>query len=111
MHEKNTEPVPDAKQGKGGSPLAPRRLKLLPLGVRITLLALGWIVVLIGVAGLLLPGLQGIVTIVIGAAVLSVASERVYTWLRRRLHRWPRVSQRLERLRHTLHSKLSRKKD
>ncbi len=111
MPEKSAESGQDTEQRKGRSSLQPRRLTSLPLGVRITLLVLGWIVVLVGVAGLLLPGLQGIVTIVIGAAVLSVASEKVHKWLQKILQRWPGISQRLERLRQTLHTKLSRKKE
>ena len=110
MPEKSTESVQDTEQRKGGALHQPRRLTSLPIGLRITLLVLGWIVVLVGVAGLLLPGLQGIVTIAIGAAILSVASERVHRWLQKLLQRWPRISQRLERLRQTLHTKLSRKK-
>src|SRR5215210_8186527 len=69
-----------------------RRLQRpLPLWLRIVVLLVGWIVLLVGVAGLVLPGIQGIATIVIGAAILSVASELAYEWMRKGLRRWPSV--------------------
>jgi hypothetical protein len=86
-----------------------RRLKArrpLPLWLRILLLLIGWIVVLIGVAGLVLPGIQGIATILIGAAILSVASEIAYEWSRWALRRWPWLWDRMERFRDRIHSKL-----
>lgn len=83
-------------------------LPSLHIGVRIVLLALGWVVLVVGFAGLLLPGLQGILTILVGAAILSVASERVHRALKGLLQRWPRVSERLDSFRHALHDKLSR---
>ena len=86
-----------------------RRLKArrpLPLWLRILLLLIGWIVVLIGIAGLVLPGIQGIATIVIGAAILSVASEIAYEWTRWALRRWPWLWDRVERFRDRLHDKL-----
>lgn len=86
-----------------------RRLKLrrpLPLWLRILLLLIGWIVVLVGVAGLVLPGIQGIATILIGAAILSVASEIAYEWMRWSLRRWPWLWDRVERFRDRLHDKL-----
>lgn len=85
-------------------------LPSLHIGVRIVLLALGWVVLVVGIAGLLLPGLQGILTIIIGAAILSVASERVHRALKALLQRWPRISDRLDRFRHSLHDKLTRHK-
>ena len=85
-------------------------LPSLHIGVRVVLLALGWVVLVVGIAGLLLPGLQGILTIIIGAAILSVASDRVHRALKTLLQRWPKVSARLDRFRHALHSKLSRHK-
>ena len=83
-----------------------RRRKPLPLWLRIIVLLVGWIVLLVGVAGLVLPGIQGIATIVIGAAILSVASELAYKWMRKTLHRWPAVWDRVERFRDKIHDKL-----
>ncbi len=87
-----------------------RRLPHLPLTLRIALPLLGWVVLALGVAGLVLPGIQGILTIVAGAAILSVASDRFHRWLHQALGRWPRMRERLDRFRHRLHDKLSRKK-
>ncbi|MEE8137626.1 MAG: PGPGW domain-containing protein [Thermoanaerobaculia bacterium] len=78
--------------------------------LRIVLHVLGWVVLAIGIAGLVLPGIQGILTIVVGAAILSLASDRVHRWLQELLKRWPRVGGRLDRLRQRLHAKLSRRR-
>ena len=98
-------PVPPV----AGEAQARRRRRLrrpLPLWLRIVVLLVGWIVLLVGVAGLVLPGIQGVATIVIGAAILSVASELAYEWMRKALHRWPAVWDRIERFRDRIHDKL-----
>lgn len=79
------------------------------LWVRLLLLGLGWFLLLVGVAGLVLPGIQGILTMLIGAAILSVASETVYRLLRRLLrHRFPGVWQKLNRFRDRWRARLAR---
>jgi hypothetical protein len=84
-----------------------RRLRRpLPLWLRIVVLLVGWIVLLVGVAGLVLPGIQGIATIAIGAAILSVASELAYEWMRKSLSRWPKLWDRVERFRDRIYDKL-----
>ncbi|MDH3744581.1 MAG: PGPGW domain-containing protein [Acidobacteriota bacterium] len=112
--------TPDEPQGESNAP-APRkplhtdrlraRLKRtdLSLTTRILLFVVGWSLVLIGVAGLALPGIQGILTILVGAAVLSVASETVYRLLRTLLRRWPWAWDKIERFQHRVHDRLSRK--
>ncbi len=70
---------------------------------RLLLLVAGWLLILIGIAGLILPGIQGIVTIVAGAAVLSLASEIAYRLMHRALSRWPKLWTRIERLRAKVH--------
>lgn len=75
---------------------------------RILLFVVGWTVLLIGIAGLVLPGIQGILTILIGAATLSLVSETVYRLLSRLLHRWPRLMKHIDRWRHKLHDLLHR---
>lgn len=81
---------------KGGR----RGRRPLPLRTRIAFWTLGILLVLLGLAGLVLPGLQGILFLIFGAAVLSLASERLYRWLRRRLaDRAPGLWRRLERFR------------
>ena len=81
----------------------PRRRFKLSLASRILFFAAGWGLVLVGLAGLALPGIQGILTILAGVAVLSVASETAYRILKRLLHRWPPVWDRIERFRNRLH--------
>ena len=83
----------------------------LPMWLKIVLLFIGWLVLLIGVAGLVLPGIQGILTIVIGAAILSVASERVYFGIRLMLRRRPKTRRKLDSFRHWMHDRLTRRKE
>ena len=71
----------------------------LPLGWRIFFIAAGWVLILVGIAGLALPGIQGVLTIVLGAALLSVSSETAYWLLRWLFRRWPKGWRRVERLR------------
>ena len=101
--------MPDEKPGHHRTFKHPH-LPSLHIGVRIVLLAVGWVVLALGFAGLLLPGLQGILLIILGAAILSVASDRVHRALKALLQRWPKVSARLDRFRHSLHDKLTRHK-
>ena len=82
----------------------------LSLRVRITLLILGWFMVLLGIIGIFLPILQGFAFIFIGLVMLSIASERVHNWLETLLRRSPTIQQRYQGLRHRLHLKFSRKK-
>lgn len=86
-----------------------RRLSPLPFGARLLVLFVGGLLMVIGFAGLLLPGIQGILTLVLGAAILSLASDWVYKLQRRMLTRWPRISHRIEQFRHRVHNWLSRK--
>ena len=56
---------------------------------RILVLGLGWAFVLLGIAGLFLPFLQGILFILIGLYLLSRASPRVERFLNRIKERYP----------------------
>jgi hypothetical protein len=80
----------------------------LPFGVRVGIFILGWVLILVGVAGLVLPGIQGIATILAGAALLSLDNELVYRGLRRLLTRWPKIWDRLEGFREKTHDRLHR---
>ena len=80
----------------------------LPLALRVGLLILGWLVIVLGLAGLLLPGLQGILLLILGAAILSVASDTVHRWLEDLLEHRPKMLKRLNAFRNKLHSKLKR---
>ena len=85
------------------------RLPELSLRVRVTFMILGWLMVLLGVVGIFLPVLQGFAFIFIGVVMLSIASERVHSWLERLLRRRPSIQQRYERLRHRFHLKFGKK--
>ena len=77
--------------------------------MRLVLLAVGWLILLVGVAGLALPGIQGVLTILVGAAILSIASETVYRLLKRLLHgRFPRLWHRLDGFRERWRERLAR---
>jgi len=80
----------------------------LPIGIRVAIFVAGWLLILVGVAGLVLPGLQGIVTILAGAALLSLDNELVYRGLRRLLARWPHIWRRVEHFRERAHDRLHR---
>jgi uncharacterized membrane protein YbaN (DUF454 family) len=56
---------------------------------RIIILGLGWVFLLLGIAGLFLPFLQGILFILIGLYLLSRASPRVERFLNRVKERYP----------------------
>lgn len=85
-----------------------RRLPPLPLWLRVVVLLVGWVVLLVGVAGLVLPGIQGVLTIILGAAILSVASETAHKWTRQCLQRWPKAHDKVEAFREKIHNKLHR---
>ena len=86
----------------------PRPLPPPSLPVRIVLLVLGWLLILLGIAGLFLPVLQGGLFLLLGAALISLVSRRVHGWLRTLFSRWPRGWKRVERFRRWLHGKLHR---
>jgi hypothetical protein len=88
----------------------PGRLPKLPIGMRVLAFFVGWGLVLVGVAGLALPGIQGILTLLAGTAVLSVVSETVYRLLRRAFRRWPRGWRRVHGFRNKVHGWLHRTK-
>ena len=104
----NPEKPPSKRPGEGTGKV---RLQHPPpaLWVRLLLLGLGWFLLLLGVAGLVLPGIQGILTILLGAAILSVASETAYRILRRLLRkRWPGLWQKLNGFRDRWRARLAR---
>ena len=87
-----------------------RETAALSIGVRIALILVGWLVLFVGIAGLVLPGLQGILTILLAAAILSAASDRVHSWTKRVLNRWPALTIKLDAFRNRLLVRLSRRK-
>lgn len=82
----------------------------LPLKIRIALGVAGGLLVVLGIAGLFLPVLQGVLFLVLGAAVLSLTSFRIYRWLARTIgERWPGAWDRVERFRTRVRWKLRRR--
>jgi len=58
---------------------------------RIALRVVGWALVPLGLAGLVLPVLQGVLFLVMAAAILSRVDPRVRLGLWRARKRWPRL--------------------
>jgi uncharacterized membrane protein YbaN (DUF454 family) len=80
----------------------------LPFALRVAVLAIGWLLVLIGIVGLFLPVLQGGLSLALGFALLSIASQTVHLWLRGLMGRWPKLWRRMEKLRRRLRGWLHR---
>ncbi len=70
---------------------------------RVLLLVLGWLLILLGLIGLFLPGLQGLLTLVAGAAALSLVSPTIFKALRMLLRPWPRLWRTILRMRRRVH--------
>jgi len=81
----------------------------LPIGTRIILLGLSWICLILGLAGLLLPGLQGVLLLLLGMALMSVASDTAHRWMEKALRRHPRLQERLQRFRDKIHTRFGHK--
>jgi len=79
----------------------------LPFWLRAIVLVVGWLLILIGILGLFLPVLQGGLSLALGFALLSVASQTVHLWLRGLMGRWPRLWRRMETLRRRFRRALS----
>jgi hypothetical protein len=78
-----------------------RRPRVSPW-VQAGLIGLGGVLMAIGVAGLVLPGIQGVVTILAGLVVVSLGSPGAHRWTRRSLRRWPRLLGLYEKMRRGL---------
>ena len=77
--------------------------------LRIASLVLGWLLILIGIAGLFLPVLQGGLSLALGLATLSISSQWIHLRLRALFGRWPGLWKRMERLRRRVHRWLRRR--
>ena len=81
---------------------APRRFPDVPAlspSARILLLVLGWMLIVLGLMGLVLPGLQGLLTLGLGAAALSLVSRSMLNTLRWVFRPWPKGWRRVLRTR------------
>lgn len=88
-----------------------RRLRLpkLATGTKVFLLFAGWFLILLGLLGLVLPVLQGVLFLALGAALLSLVSSTIYNLLRRAFARWPRGWRKLLSVRQRVHRWLEKK--
>ncbi len=66
------------------------------LAKRIAILALGWVFILFGIVGLVLPVLQGFLFLLIGLALLSSESKTARRILERLRVRYPGLSERID---------------
>ena len=65
---------------------------------RVLRMILGWFLIILGVAGLFLPFLQGILLILLGLWVLSIDSHWAHRCILKMKIRFPRVHRRARRL-------------
>lgn len=91
--------------------LRPRRFRVpkLSTAIKIGLLFAGWFLILLGLLGLVLPVLQGVLFLALGAAILSLVSSTIYLALRRAFGRWPRGWRRLLLVRRRMHRWLEKR--
>ncbi len=95
--------VDKKSKSQGGPRPTAEALSPLPRSTRWLLLLLGWTLLMVGLIGLVLPGIQGILTLLAGAAVLSLVDPALEQWLDRRLRRRPWARQKLHNLRRRIH--------
>jgi hypothetical protein len=104
LHELQRQlPPPAAMDG----PLRPEPHHL-PVWLRVGLIVVGILLLVVGVAGLFLPGLQGVITILAAVALLSLVSQRADRLLRWGLGPWPQLLARVEHRRERLHDWMHR---
>jgi hypothetical protein len=94
--------------GLDGRPVEPRRprtfrspRKLSYLG-RVVAGILAWLFLVVGLAGLVLPGLQGVLTLALSATMFSLTSARVHERMRSAFRPWPKGWRRVVKVRRTL---------
>ena len=98
-------PLDESQESSSQQDFEEIHIPSLPIGTRIVLLGLSWICLILGLAGLLLPGLQGVLLLLLGMALMSVASDTVHRWMEKALHRHPGLQERLQRFRDKIHSR------
>lgn len=96
------EPTLPTPPPPGESPSRGLRRPPVSPWLRAALLTLGVTLIAIGVAGLVLPGIQGVVTILAGLVVVSLVSHTAHRRMRRGLRRWPRALEKYEGMRRSL---------
>jgi uncharacterized protein len=71
--------------------------KRLPMWKRILVAAAGWLLLVLGLAGLFLPVLPGILLVLIGLAVLSSEYHWARRWMTKLREAFPQIDSRLQR--------------
>jgi hypothetical protein len=94
-----------AAKPRVGSLRSPRPLSYLG---RIVAWVLAWILLIVGLAGLVLPGIQGVLTLALSATFFSLTSSRVHEGLRSAFRPWPRGWRRVVKVRRSLERWLGR---
>jgi hypothetical protein len=91
--------------GPGGQPWRPRSFRSprkLPYFGRVVAAILAWLLLVVGLAGLVLPGLQGVLILALSVTMFSLTSSRVHERLRSAFRRWPKGWRRVVRVRRSL---------
>ena len=103
--------VPLNPSRRAARALRPRRFRVPKLSttIKVLLLFSGWFLILLGILGLVLPFLQGVLFLALGAAILSLVSSTIYLGLRRAFARWPRGWRRLLLVRKRMHRWLEKR--
>lgn len=92
------EPVPKSRPRLGSL----RSPKKLPYLGRLIAGVIAWILLIVGLAGLVLPGLQGVLTLALSATFFSLTSHRVHERLRSAFKPWPKGWRRVVKVRRSL---------
>ena len=88
--------VADAEPRRPRTFRSPRPLPYLG---RVVAGVLAWVLLVVGLAGLVLPGLQGVLTLALSATMFSLTSSRVHERLRSAFRPWPKGWRRVIRVR------------
>ena len=102
-----TSPSAEVPRALDGSAV-PRRARSLRSPVKLPYLGrivagiLAWILLIVGLAGLVLPGLQGVLTLALSATFFSLTSTRVHERMRSAFKPWPRGWRRVVKVRRML---------
>ncbi len=75
---------------------------------RWTILALGWVFILVGIAGLFLPVIQGILCLLIGLFILSTEYVWAHKLLLKLKARFPRIAVQFEKAKQAAEARISR---
>ena len=109
-----TSPSAEAQARLDGSTVAVpgvrslRSPRKLPYIGRIIAGILAWILLIVGLAGLVLPGLQGVLILALSVTFFSLTSRRVHERLRSAFRPWPKGWRRVVKLRRSLERWLGR---